>query len=99
VALRDLRVRDDAWVRMAPAHLPLWTDVVRRAQPGRFVAPASLLALDPGRLVTAHGPYRCAIRRIYGDSEPQRVCYAVEAGLRFACRGAVGARKVSVDCM
>jgi len=45
VALRHLRVRDDAWVRMARAHLRLWTDVVRRAQPGRVAAPASLLAL------------------------------------------------------
>jgi len=48
VALRDVRVRDDAWARMDPrhteAHLRLWTDVVRRAQPGRVAGPASLLA-------------------------------------------------------
>ena len=48
VALRDLRVRDDAWARMDPAHLDahrrLWTDVTRRAQPGYVAAPASLLA-------------------------------------------------------
>ena len=48
VALRDLRVRDDAWARMEPehkdAHLRLWTDVVRRAQPGYVAAPAALLA-------------------------------------------------------
>jgi Domain of unknown function (DUF4192) len=48
VALRDLRVRDDAWARMDPAHseahLSLWTDVVRRAQPGHVAAPAALLA-------------------------------------------------------
>ncbi len=48
VALRDLRVRDDAWARMDPAHagahLRLWTDVTRRAQPGRVAAPAALLA-------------------------------------------------------
>jgi hypothetical protein len=48
VALRDLRVRDDAWARMDPAHRDahrrLWTDVVRRAQPGHVAAPASLLA-------------------------------------------------------
>ena len=41
VALRDLRVRDDAWARMDPAHAAahqrLWIDVVRRAQP-RYVA-------------------------------------------------------------
>jgi hypothetical protein len=48
VALRDLRVRDDAWARMDPRfsaeHRRLWTDVVRRAQPGYVAAPASLLA-------------------------------------------------------
>jgi len=48
VALRDLRVRDDAWARMDPAHadqhLRLWIDVVRRAQPGYVAAPAALLA-------------------------------------------------------
>ncbi len=49
VALRDLRVRDDAWARMDPghsgAHRRLWTDVTRRAQPGYVAAPAALLAL------------------------------------------------------
>jgi Domain of unknown function (DUF4192) len=48
VGLRDLRIRDDAWARMDPghaeAHLELWTDVVRRAQPGYVAAPAALLA-------------------------------------------------------
>jgi hypothetical protein len=48
VALRDLRVRDDAWARMDPshaeAHQRLWTDVVRRAQPGYVAPPAALLA-------------------------------------------------------
>jgi hypothetical protein len=48
VALRDLRVRDDAWARMDPEHadqhLRLWIDVVRRAQPGYVAAPAALLA-------------------------------------------------------
>jgi Domain of unknown function (DUF4192) len=53
VALRDLRVRDDAWARMDPAHLDahrrLWIDVTRRAQPGYVAAPASLLALASWR--------------------------------------------------
>jgi hypothetical protein len=48
VALKDLRIRDDAWARMEPrdraAHLRMWTDVVRRAQPRYVAAPASLLA-------------------------------------------------------
>ena len=47
VALRDLRVRDDAWARMDPAHAAahqrLWIDVVRRAQPRYVAAPAALL--------------------------------------------------------
>jgi hypothetical protein len=53
VALRDLRVRDDAWARMDPAHadahLRLWTDLTRRAQPGHLAAPAALLALASSR--------------------------------------------------
>jgi hypothetical protein len=53
VALRDLRVRDDAWARMDPAHaeqhLRLWTDVTRRAQPGHVAVPAALLALASSR--------------------------------------------------
>jgi hypothetical protein len=48
VTLTDLRVRDDAWARMEPphqdAHLRLWTDVVRRADPAQVPAPAALLA-------------------------------------------------------
>jgi Domain of unknown function (DUF4192) len=48
IALRDLRVRDDAWARMDPAHqaahLRLWTDLTRRARPGYVPASASLLA-------------------------------------------------------
>lgn len=48
VALRDIRVRDDAWARMDPRfrdeHRRLWIDVVRRARPGYVAAPASLLA-------------------------------------------------------
>ena len=53
VALRDLRVRDDAWARMDPAHTDahqrLWIDVVRRAQPGYVAASAALLALASSR--------------------------------------------------
>jgi Domain of unknown function (DUF4192) len=57
VALRDLRVRDDAWARMDPehadAHLRLWTDVTRRAQPGHVAAPAACLPWQPGSPVMA----------------------------------------------
>lgn len=49
LVLTRLRIRDDAWARMDPAHhlahRRLWTDVTRRAQPGYVAAPASLLAL------------------------------------------------------
>jgi hypothetical protein len=48
VALRQVRVRDDAWARMDPehqgAHLRLWSDLTRLARPGYVAAPASLLA-------------------------------------------------------
>lgn len=48
VTLRDLRVRDDAWARMDPAHRSahqrLWTDLTCRARPGYVPGPASLLA-------------------------------------------------------
>jgi len=48
VALREVRVRDDAWARMLPAHgdahRRLWTDLTRLARPGYVSAPASLLA-------------------------------------------------------
>lgn len=48
VALREVRVRDDAWARMLPeykdAHRRLWTDLTRLARPGYVAAPASLLA-------------------------------------------------------
>jgi hypothetical protein len=49
LVLTRLRIRDDAWARMDPAHLAahqrLWTDLVRRAQPGYVAAPACLLAV------------------------------------------------------
>lgn len=48
VLLADIRVRDDAWARMDPAHrdahLRLWTDVLRAAAFDYVPAPASLLA-------------------------------------------------------
>jgi Domain of unknown function (DUF4192) len=48
VALREVRVRDDAWARMLPehrdAHSRLWADLTRLAQPGYVAAPAALLA-------------------------------------------------------
>ena len=48
VALAQVRVRDDAWARMDPAHqgehLRLWAELTRLARPGYVAAPASLLA-------------------------------------------------------
>jgi Domain of unknown function (DUF4192) len=50
LVLMRLRIRDDAWARMDPAHhrdhQRLWTDLVRRAQPGYVAAPATLLAVS-----------------------------------------------------
>ena len=49
LVLTRLRIRDDAWARMDPAHhgehRRLWTDLTRRAQPGYVAAPACLLAV------------------------------------------------------
>jgi hypothetical protein len=48
LTLAEMRVRDDAWARMDPAHnrahLRLWTDLVRHADPGQVAPAASLLA-------------------------------------------------------
>jgi Domain of unknown function (DUF4192) len=48
VLLSDIRVRDDAWARMTPAHRDehcrLWTDVLRAAATDFVPAPAALLA-------------------------------------------------------
>lgn len=48
VALKAKRVRDDAYARMDPehaqAHQQMWTDMVRRAEPGYVTGPACLLA-------------------------------------------------------
>ena len=50
VLLSDIRVRDDAWARMAPAHRDdhcrLWTDVLRAAAIDFAPGPASLLAFS-----------------------------------------------------
>jgi len=47
--LTRLRIRDDAWARMDPAHhgahRRLWTDITRHARPGYVAAPACLLAV------------------------------------------------------
>ena len=49
VALRELRVRDDAWARMDPAHqaahLRLWAHLTRLARPGYVAAPGRLAGL------------------------------------------------------
>jgi hypothetical protein len=49
LVLREPQVCDITWSRMLPehrkAHLRLWTDLIRLAQPGYVAAPASMLAL------------------------------------------------------
>ncbi|GAA2730304.1 DUF4192 domain-containing protein [Actinocorallia aurantiaca] len=48
VALSEIRVRDEAWVRIDPGslprHLEFWRHVLRRAAPAHRAAPASLFA-------------------------------------------------------
>ena len=60
LVLEALPVRDDAWARMDPdhneAHLRLWTDVTRLAQPGYAAAPAALLAFTAWQSGNGHSP-------------------------------------------
>jgi hypothetical protein len=70
LVLTRLQVRDDAWARMEPAHHDahqrLWTDLVRRAQPGYAAAPACLLAITAWQ--AGNGALaRIAIERALGD--------------------------------
>jgi Domain of unknown function (DUF4192) len=70
VALDNEWVRDDAWARMDPeyaeAHLRMWTDTVRRAQPGFVTAPACLLAFVAWQ--TGYGPLaQVALDRALAD--------------------------------
>jgi hypothetical protein len=87
VALKDLRVRDDAWARMDPAdreaHLRLWTDVVRRAQPGYVAAPASLLAFvawQDGNGVLANIALDRALKDVPGYSMATLLRQVITAG-------------------
>ncbi len=88
VVLADLRVRDDAWARMDPehrtAHLRLWTDVVRRAQPPYVPAPASLLAFtawQSGDGALANIAIERALAADPGYSMALLLAEAVESGL------------------
>jgi hypothetical protein len=60
LVLASLPVRDDAWARMDPAHRDahrrLWTDLVRRAQPGYVAAPAPCWPSLRGSPATARWP-------------------------------------------
>jgi hypothetical protein len=87
VALKDLRVRDDAWARMDPtdreAHLRMWTDVVRRAQPGYVAAPASLLAFvawQDGNGVLANIALDRALKDVPGYSMATLLRQVITAG-------------------
>ncbi len=91
VALRDLRVRDDAWARMDPshsaAHLRLWIDVVRRAQPGYVAASAALLALAAwqsanGAMQARPTRLRSAAREPRAAAAPASIGPASEGGER-----------------
>ena len=88
VLLADLRVRDDAWARMEPAHweahIRLWTDVVRGAATEYVAAPASLLAYvawQAGRGSLAMVAIDRALAAQPGYSMAALIGGAVQAGL------------------
>jgi Domain of unknown function (DUF4192) len=88
VVLTRLPVRDDAWARMDPAHrnahIRLWSDLVRQAQPGYVAAPASLLAFtawQSGRGALANIAVDRALADIPGYSMVELIREAVNSGL------------------
>ena len=88
VLLDDLRVRDDAWARMDPAHADdhrrLWTDVIRSAAQDYVAAPASLLAFtawQAGNGALAAVAIDRALRADPGYSMAKLLARAIEAAL------------------
>ena len=88
VVLTRLPVRDDAWARMDPAHrdahIQLWTDLVRHAQPGYVAAPASLLAFtawQSGNGALANIALDRALADTPGYSMAELIRQALDVGL------------------
>jgi hypothetical protein len=88
IVLTRLPVRDDAWARMDPAHrdahIRLWTDLVRHAQPGFVAAPASLLAFTAwqcGNGALANIALDRALADTPGYSMAELIRQALSAGL------------------
>ncbi len=88
VLAADLRVRDDAWARMDPAHRDdhcrLWTDVLRGAAVEFVPAPASLLAFtawQSGNGALATMAIERALTADPGYSMAQLLAGAVHAAL------------------
>jgi hypothetical protein len=88
VTLTVTEVRDAAWSQMDPAHTGahqrLWTDLVRRAQPGYIAVPASLLAFtawQAGGIVLAHAALDRAQADNPDDSLAGILRRALEAGI------------------
>jgi hypothetical protein len=88
VLLRDLRVRDDAWARMAAehvdAHIRLWTDVVKGAAAEYVPGPASLLAFaawQAGHGALASVAIDRALAARPGYSMALLIASALQAGL------------------
>jgi hypothetical protein len=86
--LTDLRVRDDSWARMDPAHVDdhirLWTDLVRGAATEYVPAPASLLAFvgwQAGRGALASVAVDRALAARPGYSMALLIGGALQAGL------------------
>lgn len=84
VFLRDLLVRDAAWLRMrrenAKDHLAFWRTVARRAAPPFDVGPTALLAFAAwlaGNGVLA----RCALERVFASDPTYSMAYVVREAL------------------
>lgn len=91
LVLTRLQVRDDAWARMEPAHHDahrrLWTDLVRRAQPGYAAAPACLLAITAwqagrGALARIANARSLAVRWL---ASPANVRWRMNLVIRWPC--------------
>lgn len=88
VTLAITEVRDAAWSQMDPAHAAahqrLWTDLLRRAQPGYVTAPAALLAFtawQAGDIVLAGAALDRAQADNPDDSMAQIFRTALAAGI------------------
>jgi hypothetical protein len=76
VTLIETTVRDYAWTRTGtePWHLALWTDVLRRVEPGYVPAPAGLVAWCAWRSGVGALAWAAVDRGLAHDPEYRMVC-------------------------